>query len=73
MNEQRCVMKFFFLQGKRYAAIDGVVGETTVGLATVEHCCQRFKADNFFTRQLSAPIGGVVSISVMSGAVHKHF
>jgi hypothetical protein len=47
MHEQRCVMKFFFLQENGYKAIYGVVGEATVGLATVECCCQRFKLGSF--------------------------
>jgi hypothetical protein len=39
-HEQRCVMKFLFLQGKRSRAIHGelrgVLEEAAVGLATVK-------------------------------------
>jgi hypothetical protein len=46
-HEQRSVMKFFFLGGKRYKAIHtklkAVLGEDAVCLAPVKHCCQRFK------------------------------
>jgi transposase len=49
--ERRIVMKFLFLQGKRYKAIhteiDAVLHEQAVSLATVERWCQRFKQGDF--------------------------
>jgi hypothetical protein len=39
-HEQRCVMKFLFMQGKRSKAIhrelSGVLGEAAVSLATIK-------------------------------------
>jgi hypothetical protein len=50
-HEQRSVMKFFFLGGKRYKAIhtelQAVLGKDAVSLATVKRWCQRFKQDDF--------------------------
>jgi transposase len=50
-HEQRSVMKFFFLGGKRYKMIhtelQAVLGEDAVSLATVKRWCQRFKQDDF--------------------------
>jgi transposase len=50
-HEQRSVMKFFFVGGKRYKAIHtelkAVLGEGVVSLATVKRCCQRFKHGDF--------------------------
>jgi hypothetical protein len=50
-HEQRSVMKFFFLGGKRYKAIHtelkAVLGEEVVSLATVKRWCQRFQQGDF--------------------------
>jgi transposase len=50
-HEQRSVMKFFFLGGKRYKAIHtelkAVLEEEVVSLATVKCWCQRFKQGDF--------------------------
>jgi hypothetical protein len=49
--EQRRLMKFFFLQGKRYKAICGelraILGEVAVSLASAKPWCQRFSALDF--------------------------
>jgi hypothetical protein len=49
-HEQRCVMKFLFLQEKMSKAIQGqvrgVVEEAAVSLATIKRECQRFKDGN---------------------------
>jgi hypothetical protein len=50
-SEHGCVMKFFFLSGKRYNARDeglgGVLREAGVSLVTVKRWCQCFKAGIF--------------------------
>jgi hypothetical protein len=50
-HKQSCVMKFFFLQGKRYKVmyreLNGVLGEADISLATVRRWCQRFIVGNF--------------------------
>jgi hypothetical protein len=50
-HEQRCVMKFFFPQEKKYKAIyrelRRVLGEAAVCLATVQRWCQRSEVGNF--------------------------
>jgi hypothetical protein len=49
-HEQRCAMKFLFLQGKRDKAMNGelhaVLGEAAVSLATVKRWCQRINEGN---------------------------
>jgi histone-lysine N-methyltransferase SETMAR len=48
--EQRCLMKFLFLVGKRYRTIHAqlvsVLEENAVSLSTVKYWCQRFKSGN---------------------------
>jgi transposase len=50
-HEERCVVKFLFLQGKRsqviHAELSEVHGEAAVSLATVKRWCWRFKEGNF--------------------------
>jgi hypothetical protein len=50
-HQQRCVMKFLFMQGKRSKAIHGelrrVLEEAAVSLTTIKRWCRRFKDGNF--------------------------
>jgi hypothetical protein len=50
-HEERCVVKFLFLQGKRskviHAKLSEVHGEASVRLAMVKRWCWRFKDGNF--------------------------
>jgi hypothetical protein len=50
-SQQRCAMKFFFLQGNRCKAISrelrGVLGEAATSLPTVKRWCQCSKGGNF--------------------------
>jgi hypothetical protein len=58
-HEQRCVMRFFFLQGKKSKAIHGelpaVLGEAAMSLATFKRWCRRFKQGNFSFDDESRP------------------
>jgi uncharacterized protein YerC len=70
-HEQRCLMKFLFLQEKRYKAIhgdlSGILGETAASLATVERWCRCFKDgnasldDKFRSGRRHSDIGEVMS------------
>jgi hypothetical protein len=50
-HEQRCVMKFLYMQGKRSKAIhgklSGVLGEAALRLTTIKRWCRLFKDGNF--------------------------
>jgi hypothetical protein len=50
-HEQKCVMKFLFLQGKRskvrHGELSGVLREAALSLITVKRECWRFKDGNF--------------------------
>jgi hypothetical protein len=58
-HERRSVMKFLFLQGKRYKAIHealtGALGEAAVSLAAVKRWCWRFTQGNFSLDHESRP------------------
>jgi hypothetical protein len=50
-HEERCVVKFLFMRGKRLKAIhgelSGVLREAAVSLTTIKRWCRRFKDGNF--------------------------